>query len=65
VTLIAEHMGAKRNGATPTKKAAPREPANRTSADEVDLTALSDEEIANLLGEHTSAESSDPQDVVL
>jgi hypothetical protein len=64
VTLIAEHMGAKRNGATPAKKAAPREPAHRTSAEEVDLTALSDEEIASLLGEHASAESSDPQDVV-
>jgi acyl carrier protein len=64
VALIAEHMGAKRNGATPAKKAAPRQPALRTSAEEVDLTALSDQEIASLLGEHTSAESSDPQDVV-
>jgi acyl transferase domain-containing protein/acyl carrier protein len=64
VTLIAEHMGAKRNGSTPAKKAAPREPAHRTSAEEVDLTALSDEEIASLLGEHASAESSDPQDAV-
>ncbi|MBV8276580.1 MAG: SDR family NAD(P)-dependent oxidoreductase, partial [Verrucomicrobia bacterium] len=64
VSLIAEHMGAKRTGTTPAKKAPRKESTNRTSAEEVDLTALSDEEIASLLGEDTSAESSDPQGVV-
>jgi acyl transferase domain-containing protein/acyl carrier protein/phospholipid N-methyltransferase len=64
VSMIAEHMGAKRTGATPAKKAPAKGITNRTSAEEVDLTSLSDEEIASLLGEDTSAESSDPQDVV-
>jgi hypothetical protein len=64
VSLIAEHMGAKRTGTTPAKKAPAKGIASRASAEEVDLTSLSDEEIASLLGEDTSAESSDPQDVV-
>jgi acyl transferase domain-containing protein/acyl carrier protein len=64
VSLIAEHMGAKRNGATPAKKAPAKERTNRTSAEEVDLTALSDDEIASLLGEDAAAESSDSRDVV-
>jgi NAD(P)-dependent dehydrogenase (short-subunit alcohol dehydrogenase family)/acyl carrier protein len=64
VSLIAEHMGAKRNGAAPVKKASAKETTNRTSAEEVDLTALSDDEIASLLGEDTAAESSDSRDVV-
>ncbi|MBV8097990.1 MAG: SDR family NAD(P)-dependent oxidoreductase [Verrucomicrobia bacterium] len=64
VSLIAEHMGAKRNGAAPAKKAPAKETTNRTSPEEVDLTALSDEEIASLLGGDAAAESSDPRDVV-
>jgi acyl transferase domain-containing protein/NADPH:quinone reductase-like Zn-dependent oxidoreductase/SAM-dependent methyltransferase/acyl carrier protein/short-subunit dehydrogenase len=64
VSLIAEYMGAKQTGTAPAKKAAVRETPNGTSAEEVDLTALSDEEIASLLGEDSSAESSDPRDVV-
>jgi hypothetical protein len=64
VSLIAEHMGAKRNGVTPAKKAPAKERTNRTSAEEVDLTALSDDEIASLLGEDAAAESSDSRDVV-
>jgi acyl transferase domain-containing protein/NADPH:quinone reductase-like Zn-dependent oxidoreductase/SAM-dependent methyltransferase/acyl carrier protein len=66
VSLIAEYMGAKRTGAPPPAKKTPaREAIKRASAEEVDLTALSDEEIASLLGGDTSAEkSSDPRDVV-
>jgi acyl transferase domain-containing protein/NADPH:quinone reductase-like Zn-dependent oxidoreductase/SAM-dependent methyltransferase/acyl carrier protein len=57
VTLLAEHTGAKRTGGTPAKKAATRTEPERILADEVDLTALSDEDIAGLLGENTPAES--------
>jgi NADPH:quinone reductase-like Zn-dependent oxidoreductase/acyl carrier protein len=65
VTLIAEFMGTKRTGASPTKKAPPKETAERSSTEEVDLTALSDEEIASLLGEETSPEkAADQRDVV-
>lgn len=65
VTLIAEYLGAKRTGGTPAKKAATRTEPGQILTDEVDLTALSDEEIAGLLGENTAAEKfPDPRDVV-
>jgi acyl transferase domain-containing protein/NADPH:quinone reductase-like Zn-dependent oxidoreductase/SAM-dependent methyltransferase/acyl carrier protein len=65
ITLIAESMGAKRSGATPAKKTAARVEAPQTLSEEVDLTALSDEEIAGLLGEDTTEEKlSDSRDVV-
>ena len=65
VTLIAEYMGAKRTGASSTKKSPAKETLERTSTEEVDLTALSDEEIASLLGEDTSSETADdPRDAV-
>jgi NAD(P)-dependent dehydrogenase (short-subunit alcohol dehydrogenase family)/acyl carrier protein len=65
VTLIAESMGAKRTGAAPAKKTAVKETRERSSTEEVDLTALSDEEIASLLGEDASAEkAADERDVV-
>ena len=65
VSLIAEYMGAKRTGASSTKKSPAKETAERTSTEDVDLTALSDEEIASLLGEDTSSETAaDPRDVV-
>ncbi len=65
VSLIAEYMGAKRTGASSTKKTPAKETPERTSTEEVDLTALSDEEIASLLGEDTSSETeADPRDAV-
>jgi len=65
VALIAEFMGAKRTGAAPTKKTAVKETREQSSTEEVDLTALSDEEIASLLGEDGSAEkAADERDVV-
>jgi NAD(P)-dependent dehydrogenase (short-subunit alcohol dehydrogenase family)/acyl carrier protein len=57
VALIAEHMGAKSTGrmlaATPKPAIAPE----TTSTDEVNLEALSDEEIAGLLGESLETQS--------
>jgi len=66
VTLIAEHMGAKRGGGTPTAaKARPKAP-EQASAEELNLDALSDEEIDGLLGNSAdSNEASDPQKAVL
>jgi acyl carrier protein len=62
VVLIAEHMGAK-TGVTAAKKAPTRIESGQASTDEVDLTALSDEEIASLLSEEAALESSsDPHD---
>jgi NAD(P)-dependent dehydrogenase (short-subunit alcohol dehydrogenase family)/acyl carrier protein len=53
VALIAEHMGAKRVGVAVTKPASLPE---STSADEVNLEALSDEEIERLLGDDAATE---------
>ena len=52
-TLIAEHMGA-----TTVKATAP--PAEQASAEEVDVEALSDEEIHQLLGEDAAAAPTNP-----
>src|SRR5258707_15747837 len=61
--LIAEYMGAQRTGASSTKKTPAKETPERTSTEEADLTALSDEEIASLLGEDASSETeADPRD---
>jgi acyl carrier protein len=65
VSLIAEHMGAKRvdGGLAPTtaRAAAPDE----ASTDDVNLEALSDEEIEGLLRfDSASDDASDPQDAV-
>lgn len=64
VTLIAEHMGAKTSGGTTAPKVAPAPtPAVQSaSTDEIDLEALSDEDIDKLLGgDTTSDEDPDPQ----
>jgi acyl transferase domain-containing protein/NADPH:quinone reductase-like Zn-dependent oxidoreductase/NAD(P)-dependent dehydrogenase (short-subunit alcohol dehydrogenase family)/SAM-dependent methyltransferase/acyl carrier protein len=65
IAMISEHMGAKRAGqtlATPPTAAAAAEPA---STDEVNLEALSDEEIEGLLSDGLTAESaSDAPDAV-
>jgi acyl carrier protein len=57
VVLIAEQMGARKTGAVPSKKAPARIEPEQTCTDEVDLAALSDEEIASLLGEEATLES--------
>ena len=63
VALIAEYMGAKRTGGTTAKKVPTRIEPEHASIDEVDLAALSDEEIASLLSEQTALDSSsDPHD---
>jgi acyl carrier protein len=65
IAMISEHMGVKRAGqtlATPPTAAAAAEPA---STDEVNLEALSDQEIEGLLSDDPTAESaSDAQDAV-
>ncbi len=59
VVLIAEHMGAKPVDSAP---AAPLMAAESTSTEEVNLEALSDEEIEGLLGDKvTSDNPSEPQ----
>jgi NADPH:quinone reductase-like Zn-dependent oxidoreductase/SAM-dependent methyltransferase/acyl carrier protein len=59
VTLIAEHMGAKPSG---NGSAAPVPAAEPASTDEVDLDALTDDDIDKLLGESApSDEDPDPQ----
>jgi len=62
VVLIAEHMGAKRvDGAV----AAPMTTPEGASTDEVNLEALSDEEIEGLLGYDAASDgTSDPKDAV-
>jgi acyl carrier protein len=54
VTLIAEHMGGTPIGGAVAK---PVIPAESTPADEVDLEALSDDEIGRLLGDAATADS--------
>jgi NADPH:quinone reductase-like Zn-dependent oxidoreductase/acyl carrier protein len=54
VTLIAEHMGGTPAGGSVAK---PAIPAELTPADEVDLEALSDDEIGRLLGDAATADS--------
>ena len=54
VTLIAEHMGGTPIGGSVAKPMVPAEP---TPADEVDLEALSDDEIGRLLGDPAAADS--------
>jgi acyl transferase domain-containing protein/NADPH:quinone reductase-like Zn-dependent oxidoreductase/SAM-dependent methyltransferase/acyl carrier protein len=62
VALIAEHMGAKAVDSAP---AAPLIAAESTSTEEVNLEALSDEEIEGLLGDKvTSHNPSEPQNAV-
>jgi acyl transferase domain-containing protein/NADPH:quinone reductase-like Zn-dependent oxidoreductase/SAM-dependent methyltransferase/acyl carrier protein len=64
VTLIAEHLGAKKaNGAVAAAAASLATP--EASTDEVNLEALSDEEIEGLLGYDTASDgTSDPKDAV-
>jgi NADPH:quinone reductase-like Zn-dependent oxidoreductase/acyl carrier protein len=65
VALIAEHMGAKRTGGTFVASASRTTFAEPASADEVNLEALSDEEIAGLLGDDAPADGpADPEDGV-
>jgi acyl transferase domain-containing protein/NADPH:quinone reductase-like Zn-dependent oxidoreductase/SAM-dependent methyltransferase/acyl carrier protein len=62
VTLIAEHMGAKTSGGKSAPVAAPAPAVQPATAEEVDLDALSDEDIDKLLGgEPSSDEDPDPQ----
>ena len=64
VTLIAEHIGAKRGGAPAAGVPAPAPVA--ASTEELDLDALSDDEIDSLLGEAVSDdESTDPAEIRL
>jgi hypothetical protein len=65
VALIAEHLGAKRvNGAVAATAVSMTTP-QEASTDEVNLEALSDEEIERLLGYDTTSDgTSDPKDVV-
>ncbi len=57
VSLIAEYMGAKRTGGRNATNAATATAPMPASAGEVDLEALSDEEIAGLLGNEAASES--------
>jgi NADPH:quinone reductase-like Zn-dependent oxidoreductase/SAM-dependent methyltransferase/acyl carrier protein len=62
VTLIAEHMGAKTSGGKAAPASAPTPTIQPATAEEVDLEALSDEDIDKLLGGETSSdEDPDPQ----
>jgi acyl transferase domain-containing protein/NADPH:quinone reductase-like Zn-dependent oxidoreductase/SAM-dependent methyltransferase/acyl carrier protein len=65
VALIAEHMGAKRvDGAVATTAVSMTMP-EEASTDDVNLEALSDDEIEGLLGYDTASDgTSDPKDVV-
>jgi acyl transferase domain-containing protein/NADPH:quinone reductase-like Zn-dependent oxidoreductase/NAD(P)-dependent dehydrogenase (short-subunit alcohol dehydrogenase family)/SAM-dependent methyltransferase/acyl carrier protein len=56
VGLIAEHMGAKRAGGALAETAADRSLPEPMSTDDVNLDALSDEEIENLLGDDADSE---------
>jgi hypothetical protein len=56
VALIAEHMGAKRAGGALASTAAGRAP-QAASPDEVNLDALSDEEIEGLLGDDAASDA--------
>jgi acyl transferase domain-containing protein/NADPH:quinone reductase-like Zn-dependent oxidoreductase/NAD(P)-dependent dehydrogenase (short-subunit alcohol dehydrogenase family)/SAM-dependent methyltransferase/acyl carrier protein len=63
VSLIAEHMGAKRADGALAETAARITLPEPATTDEVNLEALSDEEIENLLGDDAVSEgSSDPKD---
>jgi acyl carrier protein/nucleoside-diphosphate-sugar epimerase len=63
--LIAEHMGAKRAGGALTVTAARTTVPEPASTDELNLDALSDEEIEGLLGDDAAADGpSDPQNEV-
>jgi acyl carrier protein len=63
--LIAEHMGAKRAGGALTVTAARTPVPEPASADELNLDALSDEEIEGLLGDDAGVDGpSDPQNEV-
>jgi acyl transferase domain-containing protein/NADPH:quinone reductase-like Zn-dependent oxidoreductase/SAM-dependent methyltransferase/acyl carrier protein len=65
VALIAEHMGAKRaSGSPPATTTADIASPERPSSDEVDLDALSDDEIERLLGDDgVSSDAPDPKNV--
>jgi NADPH:quinone reductase-like Zn-dependent oxidoreductase/acyl carrier protein len=65
VVLIAEHLGAKRADGTVVAAAASMTTPAEASTDEVNLEALSDEEIEGLLGYDTASDgTSDPKDAV-
>jgi hypothetical protein len=63
--LIAEHMGAKRAGPAFAAAAAGMTAPEPASTDEVNLEALSDDEIERLLGDDGASDRApDPQDAV-
>ena len=63
VALIAEHMGAKRAGGALVATASRMTMPELASADEVNLEALSDEEIEGLLGDDAASDGpADPKD---
>jgi acyl transferase domain-containing protein/NADPH:quinone reductase-like Zn-dependent oxidoreductase/SAM-dependent methyltransferase/acyl carrier protein len=65
VALIAEHMGAKRAGPALAAAAAGMTAPEPASTDEVNLEALSDDEIERLLGDDGASDRApDPQDAV-
>src|SRR5258707_2864498 len=65
VALIAEHMGAKRVSGVPMPTAASMAAPREASTDDVNLEALSDEEIEGLLRSDAASDgTSDPKDVV-
>jgi acyl carrier protein len=65
VVLIAEHLGAKRADGAVAAAAASMTTPEEPSTDEVNLEALSDEEIEGLLGYDTASDgTSDPKDAV-
>lgn len=66
VTLIAEHMGAKTGGSAAPARAVNPVVAEPAAASEVDLDALSDEDIDRLLGDDTTSDddSAEPQNTL-
>ena len=56
VSLIAEHMGAKRASGAPMETATRETVPEPASSEEINLEALSDEEIEGLLGNDTATD---------
>jgi len=61
VALIAEHLGAERVNGAPVETAALMMGPEPASSDEVDLEALSDEEIEGLLGNDADSRQNDEE----
>jgi hypothetical protein len=65
ISLIAEHMGAKRSGTSATAPATEVPAPKSASTEEVNLDALSDDDIDALLGDDAaSTDEPDAQDAV-